>query len=151
LASAASSAAAFLHFGKSVTFAKLLTSEILPMSMPVIAIVCGILLEIVGFAGYGYGILNHNASVTALIPAAFGTVFLVLGAVSRAKDELRKHLMHLAAGLALVGFLITAGRLISKASELTFSAAVISQAAMSIICLVFLILAVRSFIAARSA
>lgn len=121
------------------------------MSMPVIAIVCGLLLETVGFAGYGYGIINHNASVTALIPAAFGTVFLVLGAVSRVKDELRKHLMHLAAGVALVGFLITAGRLISKASELTISAAVISQAAMSIICLVFLILAVRSFIAARSA
>ncbi|MER3430750.1 MAG: hypothetical protein C4325_08530 [Blastocatellia bacterium] len=121
------------------------------MSMPVISIVCGILLALVGFAGYGYGILNHNASVTALIPAAFGTVFFLLGAVSRARDELRKHLMHLAAGLALVGFLITAGRLISKASELTLSAAVISQAAMSIICLVFLVVAVRSFIAARSA
>lgn len=121
------------------------------MSMPVAAIVCGILLELIGFTGYAYGILNHNASVTALIPAAFGTVLLVLGAFSRVREDLRKHLMHLAAGLALVGFLLTAGRLLSKFSELTLSAAVISQVAMALVCLVFVILAVRSFIAARTA
>ncbi|MEW6361778.1 MAG: hypothetical protein ACK42A_01860 [Pyrinomonadaceae bacterium] len=121
------------------------------MSMPIVSIICGLLLEVIGFAGYAYGIMNHNASVTALIPAAFGTVFLVLGAFSRVKEELRKHLMHLAAGLALVGFLITAGRLLSKFGELTLSPAVISQAAMALVCLIFLILAIRSFIAARTA
>ena len=117
--------------------------------MPIAAIICGILLSLVGIAGYVYGSMNGNASLTALIPLAFGTVLEVLGFVAKANEALRKHLMHAAIIVALLGFFMTAGRLVMKLSELTLSPAVLSQAATAAVCLAFVILAVRSFIAAR--
>ncbi len=71
-----------------------------------------------------------------------------LGLAARAKEGLRKHLMHGAVVVAFLGFVLTAGRLISKFSDLTMSAAAVSQIAMSVICLVFVVLAIRSFAAA---
>jgi hypothetical protein len=41
------------------------------------------------------------------------------------------------------------GRLLSRLGDLTASVAVLSQVAMAVICLIFLVLAVRSFIGAR--
>ena len=93
--------------------------------------------------------MNERASVTALIPAFFGIVMALLGFAAGAKEGLRKHLMHAAVVIALLGFILTAGRLIMKFPELTMSAAVISQAAMAVVCLLYVILAVRSFAAAR--
>lgn len=107
------------------------------------------LLSLIGVVGYVYGSMNGNASLTALIPFAFGTVLETLGFVARANEGLRKHLMHAAIVVALLGFFMTAGRLVMKMSELTLSPAVMSQAAMAAVCLIFVILAVRSFIAAR--
>lgn len=118
--------------------------------MPITAIVCGALLSVIGVMGYVYGMMNGNASLTALIPFAFGTILETLGVVAKSNEGLRKHLMHVAVVIALVGFLMTAGRLLMKMSDLSMSPAVMSQAAMAVICLVFVILAVRSFIAARS-
>jgi len=88
---------------------------------------------------------------TALIPAAFGILFLIFGMVSQLKESLRKHLMHAAAVVALLGLLAVGGRLLPKLGDLTMSAAVISQLAMAAVCLVFLILAIRSFREARRA
>ncbi len=117
--------------------------------MPTYAIWFGRILVLIGIIGYGYGMFAGNASLTALIPAAFGLLLMLLGHLAAAKDDLRKHVMHAAVLVGLVGFLIPAWRLLSRAGELTLSAAVVSQAAMSIACLAFVILAVRSFIAAR--
>jgi len=117
--------------------------------MPTHAIWIGRLLVAVGIIGYGYGMFVGNASFTALIPAAFGIVLMLLGHLSHAKEALRKHLMHLAVLFALLGFLLPGWRLVSKAGDLTLSAAVASQFAMALLCLVFVILAVRSFVAAR--
>ena len=117
--------------------------------MPNITIICGSLLVIIGFLGYGYGLMNENASLTALIPAAFGFVLEILGFVAKSSEALRKHLMHVAVVVALLGFIMTAGRLLMKISTFSLSAAAISQLAMAIVCLVFVILAVRSFTAAR--
>ncbi len=103
----------------------------------------------IGIMGYVYGMMNGNASLTALIPFAFGTVLESLGFVAKSNEGLRKHLMHAAVVVALLGFIMTAGRLLMKMSELTMSPAVMSQAAMAVVCLVFVILAVNSFIAAR--
>ena len=118
--------------------------------MPITAIVCGALLSVIGIMGYVYGMMNGNASLTALIPFAFGTILETLGVVARSNEALRKHLMHAAVVIALLGFLMTAGRLLMKMSDLTLSPAVMSQVAMAIVCLIFVIVAVRSFIAARS-
>lgn len=117
--------------------------------MPTTAIACGVLLELIGIIGYVNGAMSGKASVTALIPAFLGSVFIILGVLARAKEGLRKHLMHVAVILALLGFIFPAGRLISKMSELTLSAAVVSQIAMAVVCLIFTILAIRSFAAAR--
>ena len=117
--------------------------------MPTIAILSGVLLVVLGVAGYISGVMSDRASITALIPAAFGIVIAGLGLVAWAKESLRKHLMHAAVVVALLGFLATAGRLIPRLGELTASPAVISQVLMALICLTFVVLAVRSFIVAR--
>jgi hypothetical protein len=117
--------------------------------MPSAAIACGVLLILIGIIGYIYGLLNGNASLTALIPAVFGVVLAILGTLARTRENLRMHLMHVAVLIGLLGFLIPAWRLLSNFSQLTLSAAVVSQASMSLICLVFVILCIKSFIDAR--
>ena len=117
--------------------------------MPSISIACGTLLILIGVLGYVNGVLTGHASITALIPAFFGIAILVLGFAARMRENLRKHLMHAAVVIALLGFILTAGRLVSKLGELTYSAAVVSQVSMALVCLLFVILAVRSFIDAR--
>lgn len=117
--------------------------------MPTTAILCGVILIALGAAGYVSGVMSDRASITALIPAFFGIALAGLGIAARAKEDLRKHLMHAAVVVALLGFIATAGRLLSRVSELTASPAVISQAIMAAICLVFVVLAIRSFAAAR--
>jgi hypothetical protein len=119
--------------------------------MPNTSIIFGSLLIIIGIIGYVYGSTTGHASPTALIPAAFGIVLAILGLVSRSNDALRKHLMHAAVLIALLGFIMTAGRLLMKISELSMGAAALSQISMAVVCLVFVILAVKSFISARRA
>lgn len=117
--------------------------------MPTTSIVCGVLLILIGIAGYISGVMSDRASITALIPAFIGLVLALLGVVAGVKEGLRKHLMHAAVIVALLGFMATAGRLVSRISELSASAAVLSQASTAIVCLAFVILAIRSFAAAR--
>ncbi len=117
--------------------------------MPTTSIAFGVLLELIGIIGYVHGVMSDKASVTALIPAFVGSILIVLGVLARAKEGLRKHLMHVAVVIGLLGFIMPAGRLISKMSELTMSAAVVSQIAMAVACLIFTLLAIRSFAAAR--
>lgn len=117
--------------------------------MPATAILFGVVLILLGIIGYVVAVTNNSASITALIPSIFGVVLAALGILSQLKEGLRKHLMHVAVVVALLGFIATAGRLISRLSTLTASPAVISQAVMAIVCLVFVVLAIRSFAAAR--
>ena len=117
--------------------------------MPSISIASGLLLIIIGVAGYVYGMMDGRASLTALIPALFGLILVVLGAVSRAKENLRKHLMHAAVTVGLIGFLMTAGRLVMNLSRLVLNAATIAQIAMAVVCLIFVLLCIKSFVDAR--
>lgn len=119
--------------------------------MPVNAIIFGVILIVIGGVGYVHGMMNEKASITALIPAFFGIVLAGLGAAARASEGMRKHIMHVAVTVALLGFILTAGRLVSKIGELSMSAAVVSQIAMAAICLIYVVLSIRSFIAARQA
>jgi hypothetical protein len=116
--------------------------------MTLTAIYCGGLLVIIAIAGYLYGISTGHASLTALIPGAFGLALAVTGAIGGAKENIRKHLMHVAVLIGLAGFIIPAVRLF-RMSEFTWNAAVISQLSMALVCLAFVILAVKSFIDAR--
>ncbi len=117
--------------------------------MQITTIICGVLLILIGIVGYIHGMMTEHASATALIPAAFGAVLAVLGYFAAAKEALRKHLMHVAVIVALLGFIATASRLVQKFDGFTLTAAVVSQIAMAAICLIYVLLAIRSFANAR--
>lgn len=117
--------------------------------MPSTAIALGVLLILIGIVGYAYGQIEGAASITALIPAFFGILLAGLGAAARAKENLRMHLMHAALLVALIGFIMPTGRLASKFGELSMTPAVVSQISMAAVCLLFLILGIKSFIDAR--
>ena len=111
------------------------------------AIGFGVVLLVLGIASYfGTGMV----SITALIPAFFGLLLLVLGVVARDPGK-RKHAMHFAAVLGILGFAGSAGGLVRFLSgDLgTRQGAVMAQAAMAILMLIFTVLCVRSFIQAR--
>lgn len=64
-------------------------------------IICGALLVLVGIVGYGTSEVQPPPK-TALIPAFLGAALIACGALAF-KDNLRKHAMHLAAVIGLVG------------------------------------------------
>ena len=118
--------------------------------MPSITIALGVALTIVGVAGY---YLTGAASLTALIPAAFGVVITLAGQVARDPGK-RKHAMHAAVLVALLGFLgsvrgvLQIGALIDGTAARP--AAVVSQTIMAVLTLGYIVMAVRSFVQARA-
>ena len=106
---------------------------------------------VLGVAGF---VLTGSIHKTALIPCVFGVLFLIFGLLAR-KDNLRKHVMHAAVLIALLAFLGTA-RSLSHLPELLNGtaekpAAIITQSLNAGLSLLYIILAVRSFIQARRA
>jgi len=117
--------------------------------MPSTAIASGVFLILIGIVGYIFSDLESTKRLTALIPAAFGLLLVILGVVAQSKENLRKHLMHAAVIVGLLGFLIPTARLLMNVSNLKVSLGVLTQAAMALVCLFFVILCVQSFINAR--
>ena len=121
--------------------------------MPAITIIVGVMLILIGIGGYGYAASTGHASLTALIPAAIGLILAVLGGVAT-KENLRKHTMHAAVLIALLGFLGTVMG-IPKAVSLLQGAqierplAAVSQTLTAILCLILLVFGIKSFIDAR--
>lgn len=120
--------------------------------MPAMTIGLGVILIALGVIGY---FATGRQSVTALIPAFAGALFLIVGLIAR-NPGARKHAMHAAAALAVLGFLGTVPGLIKffrmlGGAEVARPAAVRSQAVMAVLCAIFVILCVRSFVAARRA
>ena len=93
-------------------------------------------------------IVSDSSSVTSLIPAFIGVVFVAIGLVARARPNLNHHLMHAAAALALVAILGSAGSAIGRGST---GWALFAQLATVVIAAGFLYFAVNSFRAARQA
>jgi hypothetical protein len=93
-------------------------------------------------------VVSDSGSVTALIPAFIGVIFVLLGVIGRAKPELNRHAMHVAAAVALVAVLASAGSAIGRGST---GWALFAQLATIVVVAVFLALAIRSFRAARLA
>ncbi|HVR95843.1 MAG TPA: hypothetical protein VMW27_04465 [Thermoanaerobaculia bacterium] len=117
-----------------------------------LTIIYGLLLIVLGVGSY---FVTGQASKTALIPALFGVPILLCGVVAL-RDHLRRHAMHGAAALALLGFLGSAPGLLKAftllgGGEVARPAAVTAQATMALLSLVFLVLCIRSFINARRA
>ena len=117
--------------------------------MPSITIVLGAVLIILGLAGY---FLTGTASLTALIPSAFGLLIALAGLLAR-DERKRKHAMHAAVAVALLGFLGSVRGLLQLgalfAGTAARPAAVLAQTIMALLTLGYIVLAVRSFIKAR--
>jgi len=115
--------------------------------MAKISIIIGVLLIILGL--YGYFGLNSE-SVTALIPAFVGLPLLILGWFAL-NEKYRKTSMHIAAAIALLGFIGSAMRAVPALfkNEIANQEAFTVQMLMAVLCLIFVVQAVQSFIKAR--
>ncbi len=105
--------------------------------------IVGVLLVLVGLGGYTLG----DPHWTALLPAILGVVLLVLGLVATRMTN-HRHAIHGALVLALIGALGGLERGIGVFTG-ELGAANIASAVMTVVCLVYIGLGVRSFIAAR--
>ncbi|MDQ2926347.1 MAG: hypothetical protein M3R43_12455 [Acidobacteriota bacterium] len=120
--------------------------------MAKLTIVFGVLLLVLGAAGF---LLTGREHPTALIPAAFGLVLFVCGFFANTEDSKRRMLwMHIAVSVGLIGFLGSGAMVVMKyiwahGEPFINPAAVEAQAAMCVLCAIFVGLCVRSFIAAR--
>jgi hypothetical protein len=99
---------------------------------------------------------KKGSSITALIPAFFGVPLLLAGLIGL-NEAYRKHAMHFAALVGLLGCLGAGGRLASKANAwISGDPSVNSRAmwfivAMTVVCLVYVVLSIKSFVDARKA
>jgi hypothetical protein len=119
-----------------------------PMSMPSVTRIIGFLLVLLGVVGY---VGTGAASITALIPAFVGALFLILAMVARS-PEARKHVMHAAVAIALLALVGGVPRIVAavNAGEIQ-RPAVLAQIAMAILLAIYVLLGVKSFIEARRA
>jgi uncharacterized YccA/Bax inhibitor family protein len=115
----------------------------------------GVLLIALGLIGYFAPdhlgeVGEKGTSPTALIPAAIGLILFICGGVVSANPKLRKHVMHLAALVALIG--AAGGFMPLMRSEFDFKkASAVSGLLMLALCGLFLVLCIRSFVLARVA
>jgi hypothetical protein len=118
------------------------------MSMPAVTRIVGFLLVLLGVVGY---VATGAASVTALIPAMVGAIFLILAMAARNAGA-RKHVMHAAVALALIAVLGVVPRIMAAVNTGEVGRpAVLAQIAMATILAVYVVLGVKSFIDARKA
>lgn len=112
----------------------------------------GVVLIVVGIASF---VVTGSVHPTALIPVWFGIALILCGVLANTPNARRRMLwMHIAVTIGLIGFIFPAVMAIkdwvaAHGAPLAHPAAVEEQSAMAIICLVFTILCVRSFIVAR--
>jgi fucose 4-O-acetylase-like acetyltransferase len=120
--------------------------------MAKITVLFGVLLILLGVASY---LLTGHKFPTSLIPVAFGILLVTFGALAETPETRRRMLfIHIAVTVGLLGFLATAPALVSavqlfKGKLFPYPAAIEEKAAMSLLLLIYVVLCVRSFIAAR--
>lgn len=111
----------------------------------------GVALIIVGVGAWllagGFG-----TSLTALLPALLGLVILVLGLLA-GREPLHRHAIHSALVIALLGLLGTIPRALPALTPGEEDAGLAAWASLvtAVLCLIYLTLGIRSFIAARRA
>ncbi|MFW5939743.1 MAG: hypothetical protein ACOCQU_04785 [Halolamina sp.] len=111
----------------------------------VLSIVLGIVLVVLGAGAY---VLSGFASITALIPAIFGVLVAILGAVGRRRPDRRRLAASGIGLLAVLGVLGSTRGIPDILALLTgetvdSTIAVVSQGAMIGICLVLLVAVIQ--------
>lgn len=120
--------------------------------MPQLTLAFGVVFVLLGGVSY---FVTGMQSVTALIPAFFGVVFVVLGVIMRDESKV-KHAGHAAATLALLGFFgsargIPSAITLAQGGEVERPEAAVAQTVMAVLCVIFVALAIKSFIDVRKA
>jgi len=120
--------------------------------MAKLTIVFGILLMVLAVIGF---VSTGSTHPTALIPAALGLLFILFGVMANTPDSKKRMLwMHISVTIALLAFLGTIpadvdSLRLSRGVEFPHPAAVLEKAAMSLLCLIYVLFCVRSFVNAR--
>jgi hypothetical protein len=119
--------------------------------VPRIALAVGALLIVVGV--WAYTASGPGASPTALIPAVIGVLLAAAGLVGVRGGAARRHAMHAATGVALLGALGSLGQLIARPAGGSEHAGIAQTAGLLnlLLCGAFVVLAVRSFVRIRRA
>jgi hypothetical protein len=116
--------------------------------MPSTTRLFGLILIVLGVASYT---MTGRTSVTALIPAFFGAAFVICALVAR-QESARKHAMHAAVALGVIGAIASLVRAVPAVIDGNIGRpAVMAQLAMAALLVVYVALGVQSFIAARKA
>jgi 4-amino-4-deoxy-L-arabinose transferase-like glycosyltransferase len=115
--------------------------------MPRTAILFGVLLLVLGLGDY-YGNTERHWLVV-ILPAFLGAAILVLGVAALIKRSWRRGAMHAAVIVGLVGFVATAHALFKIASMVLAEPTLLAESTMAILCGVFVVLSLKSFLVAR--
>lgn len=114
--------------------------------------VIGGILTVLGVVAY---FATGAASVTALIPTFVGVLLLVCGAIASRGESARKHAIHAALVVALLGALGSLMQVVKLGDVIAGTAqrpaAVIVSTVMFLLLVLYVVMGVRSFIAARKA
>lgn len=119
--------------------------------MAKITLVFAVLLIVLGL---GFYLGTGSKAPTALIPTWFGLALGLFGMLANSPDAGRRKLfMHINVTIGLVGFLGASGRALYAitSSHSPDSVAITAQLLMAGLLLIYVVLCVRSFIAARRA
>ena len=112
----------------------------------------GILLILLGIFGF---VATGSAHPTALIPAFIGLFFVLFGVMANTDNSKKRMLwMHISVTVALLAFIGTIPADIdtirlSRGVVFPHPVAVLEKGAMSLLCLLYVLLCIRSFILAR--
>jgi hypothetical protein len=108
--------------------------------------------------GVAFFVATGSDAPTALIPAYFGIVLGIFGLLANTEDSKRRMLfMHIAVTIGLLGVIFPGWRAASAFLASTHGTAMVrplavkEELAMAIICLIFVLMCVRSFITVRRA
>ncbi|MGO8717605.1 MAG: hypothetical protein ACLQMO_00120 [Acidobacteriaceae bacterium] len=106
--------------------------------------------------GVAFFVATGSHAPTALIPAYFGILLGIFGLLANTEDSKRRMIfMHIAVTIGLLGVIFPGWRAASdflastRGSTMVRPLAVKEEFTMAIICLIFVVMCVRSFIAAR--
>jgi len=123
------------------------------MQMPFAAMIFGLLLCALGGTAYAATDLLGGGKpyqISALSPAFVGTPLAILGVLSIALPNLRKHFMHVAAMIGLFGIIGGLAPCILRGFDFNETAVKVGLG-MTVLSAVFLVLCIKSFRDARKA
>ena len=133
-----------------------------------VAMVTGVLLIIIGVAGYAVPsetvtegtdgpVVEQKRSITALIPAFAGLPILLCGVIAAVNPAQNKQAMHIAVTFGLLGALAATSRGVMSLLKFAQAEGEFNQRAfvflalMAVVCWIFVVMCVMSLIKARKA